>query len=127
MARWSRTWPAGSSRPSGSTRSRVGPPFVGSDRGWILLLTARTFGGRPSAYLGPIAPLVGLLVDEALALRLWQEGHNRPTSPPDPEVLGAGARYEGPDDWGVPLFDDAKAIAAREAFRARLSEETKVH
>ena len=85
-----------------------------------------TFGGRPSAYLGPIAPLVALLVDEALALRVWQERHQSITRP-DPEVIGAGARYEGPADWGLPLFDEAKAQASREAFRSRLLDETKVH
>lgn len=94
----------------------------------MLLLTAMTFGGRPSAYLGPIAPPVALLLDEALALRVVQERLAAPSRRPDPEVLAVGGRYEGPDDWGVPLFDEGQAATAREAFRELLaSEGTKVH
>jgi len=93
----------------------------------MLLLTAQTWQGRPSEYLGPIAPVVGLLIDEALALRLAQERTQR-TSQPDAEVIGAGSRYEGPDDWGVPLYDEARAQASREAFREQLRREgVKVH
>jgi hypothetical protein len=43
-------------------------------------------------------------------------------------VVAAGDRYEGPNDWGVPLFDDAKAAASRAAHRALLQAEgVKVH
>jgi hypothetical protein len=43
-------------------------------------------------------------------------------------VLASGARYEGPDDWGVPLFDDARAAASKAAYRDLIrGEGTKVH
>lgn len=93
----------------------------------MLMLTAKTWGGRPSAFLGPIAPRVALLLDDALAARWWQEAAQQSTSP-DPEVLAAGGRYETPADWGIPFHDETRAQQARQAYRELLrAEGVKVH
>lgn len=93
----------------------------------MLMLSAKVWGQRPSALLGPIAPLVALQLDDALAARLLHET-THPTSQPDPDVVAAGARYEGPADWGVPLFDEARAAASKAAYRDLIrGEGTKVH
>lgn len=94
----------------------------------MLVLTAKVWGQRPSSYLPGIGPHVALLLDDALAAMLLQESRRQPSSQPDPEVVAAGGRYEGPADWGVPLFDDARARQSREAYRELLrSEGVKVH
>jgi hypothetical protein len=94
----------------------------------MLMLTAKVWGQRPSAYLGRIEPLVALLLDDALAARLLQESRRQPTSQPDPDVVAAGSRYEGPADWGVPLFDDARAAESRAAYRELIrGDGTMVH
>jgi hypothetical protein len=57
---------------------------VGSERALSLALTARTFGQRPSDLIGVPDPVVALVVDEALALRLMGAGEDE--SGPDPKT-----------------------------------------
>lgn len=93
----------------------------------MLMLTATTWGGRPSQYLGPIEPIVAHALDEALAARWIQERNHQASHQRDPDVMAAGSRYEGPDDWGVPLFDEAKARQSRETYRELIERERQVH
>lgn len=97
----------------------------------MAMLSAKTWGGRPSEYLDPthqLPAIIALLLDEALAIRAIQERAQASAAGPDPEVVEAGSRYESPADWGVPLHDPAHHQTARSAFRAlRQAEAGKVH
>lgn len=95
----------------------------------MVMVAARVWGGRPSAYLGPIAPLVALELDVALAGRALQDLQaERDAVKADPEVLKAGSSYDHPGLWDVPLEDPGHAAVAQAAFeQLRRSEAGKTH
>ena len=72
-------------------------------------------------------PLLALDLDVALALRIgFFRAERRPVSAgvrPDPDVVAAGDRYDGPDLWTRPLEDDERARASRAAYLATLERE----
>lgn len=94
----------------------------------LLAHNARTWGTRPSELLGLTEPLVALLIDDALALRLAQQQREDGAQPRADAPLPPGMRYERASDIDQPLYDAARANARRLAFEAKLrSEGVKVH
>jgi len=69
--------------------------------------------------LGLTDPLVALLLDDALALRLLRHQ----TSNERADDLPFNTRFESDDDLNRPLHDPAKAAESRALFLAKLREE----
>jgi hypothetical protein len=83
----------------------AGSPFVTGQASVSLALTAKTWGVRPSSLIGVTDPVVALALDEALAVRLYQQAASQPApgaSSYQPAARLPWATYEEPQQsWAL--------------------------
>lgn len=95
----------------------------------LLAANAKEWGVRPSSLLTISEPVVALVLDDALHLRLDRlRAESRAQAQGSRSVPPPGFRFESAGDWRRPLRDVARQTAMREAYLADLAKRgVKVH